>query len=312
MAQKVMNPANSEKDRELNNEMTEYYSGVHIVTWTTGESGDLQDDIQLSSLTISSTKLGILEKDEIVKNNCLSLGAGFSKTLEDVLQQDSITSDQLRTHSSNADTLKSRDSTLSINHAHGSKRHQKTIPMERLQVLEEDIQRFLKQDRLFAEYRKNSDCTKPPKMDISLDAAWIHELDTISQKYICQKNLVDLIHSTFKIKPRADNIFALSAFTHLFRSCSMDSVLPLVSLCSLGISMLQHNILASLPRDDRKERKMMLHLQSDNAAVDSINLRASETALKQNVNEQDTTLPVMSISLVEGGYILLLSKNTYS
>lgn len=304
---------NSEMDGDLNNKMVEYNNEVYIVTWTTGESGDLQDDIQLRRLMISSTKLGILVKDVIVKNNCLSLGSGFNKKLEDVMQQARIiTFDQLRMHPSSADSLKSIDSGSSIPQAHGSECHQETVPMERVHVLEDvlnqNIQKVLKQERLFAKYSKNCDRTRHPQMeDNSLDAAWTQEPYTINQKcvFICQKNPVDLTHNRFSIKPRAENIFALSAFTHLFRSCSMGSMLPCVSPSSSGISSLQHSI-PFLPRDDRKDRKKMFQLQSDNTAVDSSNSRTSVSALTQIINEQNTMVPVLSISLAEGGYILLL------
>lgn len=291
--------------------MSEYNNEVYIVTRTTGESGDLQDDIQLRSLTISSTKLGILVGDEIVKNNCLSLGFGFNKTSEDVMQQANvITSDHLRMHRSSANALKSIDS-KSIPQAHGSEHHQTTVHMERLDVLEEDLKQNIESViKLSAKYSKNPNQTGRPQMEeISLDAAWTQELVTINHKcmniFICQKNPVDLTHSRFNIKPGAENIFALSAFTHLFRSCRTSRVMPLVSPCSLGLAVLQHSI-SFLPRGDRKERKGMFRTQSDTAAVDPSTVRTSAI-----VNEQKTTLPVMSISLVEGGHILLLlSKKT--
>lgn len=280
------------------------------MTWTTGDSGNIHDDIQLRSLMISSTKLDSSVRDE--KNNCLSLGIGFNNMLEEVKKQASIfTSDQLRMHPSSADSLKRIDSISSINQACVFEHQQETVPMER-HALEEDIQQFLKQDRLFAKYCKNPDCTRHSQIQgISLDAAWTQALDTLSQKCICRKNPVDLIHSRFNNKPRAEIIFTLSAFAHLFTPGSMDSMLPLVSSCFSGISMLQH-IIPFLPRDDRKERKSMFKLQSDNAAVDSNSFRTSVTAQTLNANKQNTTLPVISISLVEGGHILLSKIPTHS
>lgn len=48
----------------------------------------------------------------------------------------------------------------------------------------------------------------------------------------------------------------------------------------------------------------MIELQRDNDAVDSSNLRTSVTALTLIIPEQKALLPVMSISLAEGGHIL--------
>lgn len=307
---------NFEADGDLNTKMAEYNNEVYIVTWTTGQSGDLQDDIQLRSLMISSTKLGILVRDVIMKNTCLSLGSGFNKMLEDVMQQARIsTFDQLRMHPSSADSLKSIDSKLSIPQAHGSECHQEMVPMERVHVLEEDlnqnIRKVLRQERLFAKYSKNCDHTRHPEME---DAAWTQELDTINQKriFIFQKNSVDLTHNRFSIKLRAENIFALSAFTHLFRSCSMGNMLPFVSPFSSGISLIQHSI-PFLSRDDRKDREKMFQLQSGNAAVDSSNSRTSVSARTRIINEQNTMVLVLSISRAEGGYILvLLYKTSYN
>lgn len=295
---------NSELVGDFNHKMPEYNNEVYIVTWTTGESRDKQDDILLRSLTINSTKMDILIKDEIVKNNCLSLGFGFNKTLTDVMKKAiNITSGQPRMHHFSADALKSIDSKLAINQVHVSERQQQTVPVGRLHVLKEaltqNIQRFLKQDS------KNH--TRHPQMTgISLNTAWTLELDTIRQKYICQ-NPVVLTHSRFNLKARAANIFALSAFTHLFRSCSMGIVLPLVSPCFSGISMLQNNI-PFPPRDDRKERKMIFQLQRDSEAMDYSNLRTSVMLI---VNEQNTTMPVMSISLLKGGHIHIFTYKKY-
>lgn len=293
-------------DGDLNIKMSEYNNKVHFGAWTTAESGDLQDAIQLRSLTISSTKLGILVSDE--KNSCLPPGFGFIKKLEDVM------------HQANSLTLKSIGGELSISQAHDSEQHQETDHMERLHILEEDlnqnIHRVLKQDSLLAKCSKNPDCTRHLQMeDISLDAAWTQELDTKQQKrkcislFICQKNQVDLTHIRFNIKPRGRNIFVLSVLTHLLRSCNQGSMLPLVSPCSSRTPVIQHRILFLL-RDDRKKRKQMFQLQSDNPAVDSSHLRTPMTALMLSVNEQNGPLPVMSISLVEGGHILLLLSNT--
>lgn len=291
-------------DGDLNIKMSEYNNKVYFGAWTTAESGDLQDAIQLRSLTFSSTKLGNLVSDEIVKNSYLPPGFGFIKKLEDVM------------HQANSLTLKSIGGELSIPQAHDSKRHQETVRMERLHILEEDlnqnIQRVLKQDSLLAKCSKNPDCTRHLQMeDISLDAAWTQELDTKQQKrkcislFICQKNQVDLTHIRFNIKPRGRNIFVLSVLTHLFRSCNQGSMLPLVSPCSSRTPVIQHRM-----RDDRKKRKQMFQLPSDNPAVDSSHLRTPITAIMLSVNEQNGPLPVMSISLAEGGHILLLLSNT--
>lgn len=302
---------NSEMDRDLNKMMSEYNKEAYIVNWTKGESGDLQDDIQLRSVSISTTKLGILVRDEIVENNCLSLRVGFNNMLVNVMQQASIiTSDQLRMQPTSADASKSIGSKLSINQAHVSEWHQETFHMERLYVLKENIKRFFKQDKLFAKYSKNLDCTRHTQIeDIDLHVASTQELDTLSRKYICQKNPVDLARRRFNINTRAENIFTLSAFTYLFRSCSWDGVFPLVSPCSSGMSVVQLYI-PFLPRDEGKEREMMFQLQRDNAAVDSSNLRTFVTDLTLNTNETNTTLPLMSISLIEGGHIFLSHHKT--
>lgn len=291
---------NSKMDGDLNNKNSEYNNDVYIVAWTTGESGDLQYDIQLRSLTISSTKLGILVSSEIVKNRYLSFVFGFFKKLEDVMHQASIL------------TLKNIGTELSIPRTHYSE-HLNTVLMKSLHILEGDlyqnIQRVLKQDRSFAKYSKNVDRIRHLQMEymsLKANAAWTQELDTIHQKcinqFICQKNQVDLTNIRFNIQPKGRNIFARSVLTHLFRYYSTGNVLLLVSSCSSGISLLQPSIPFML-RDYRKSRRMF-QFQCDNPAVDSSNPMTLVT-LMLSVNEQNSQVPVMFISLDEGGHSLL-------
>ncbi|XP_047657883.1 formin isoform X3 [Tachysurus fulvidraco] len=285
-------------DGDLNNMKSEYNNDVYIVAWTTGESGDLQYDIQLRSLTMSSTKLGILVSNEIMKNSYLSFEFGFFKKLEDVMHQANILS------------LKNMGIELSIPHTHYSE-HLDTV-MKSLHILEGDlyqnIQRVLKQDRTFAKYSKIVDRIRHLQMEymsLKTNAAWTQELDTIPQKcinqFICQKNQVDLTNIRFNIQPKGRNIFARSVLTHLFRSYSTGNVLLLVSPCSSGISLLQPSIPFML-RDYRKSRRMF-HFQCDNSAVDSSNM--TFVTLTLSVNEQNSPVPVI-VSFDEGEDIRLL------
>lgn len=291
---------NSEMDRDLNKQMSEYNNEVYIVNWTTGESVDLRDDVQGTP----TAKQGILVRDQIVKNNCLCLGDGF----DNMQQANIIPFDQLRMQPTSRDALK--NSKLPINQAHDSEWHQETFHIERLYFLKENIKSFFKQDKCFAKYSKNPDCTRHSQIeDTSLHVAWTQGLDILKQKCICQRHQVDLTHRRFNIKPRAENIFTLSAFTYLFRSCSWDSVLPFVSPCSSSISVLQLYV-PILPRDEGREREKMFQLQRDNATVDSNNIWTSVTDPTLNTNEKNTTLPVMSILYIEGGHIFLLHSKT--
>lgn len=304
-------------NRHLDNKISGFNNEVYFVMSTKGESVDLQDDIKLRSLMISSTKLGILVGDKIVKNNCLAFGFGVNKKVKDFMQQAHIiVFDLVRVHPLSADVLKTIDNKISIPQAHGSVRYQERIPLGRLHVkeknLNQNIQRVLKQVRLFAKYSKKPAYARQCQMeDFIMDAAYGQELDTLKQKwmriFICRKKPVDFTHSRFNIKPSAENVI-LSASTYLFRSCSTGRELPFVSSCPLGVSILQ----LSIPFLPRKESKRRLQFQNDNAAVDSSNVKTTATAQRLISNEH-TPLPVMSvISLVEGGHILffLLSKNT--